>query len=178
MDFCRKGNEEQFIFNAGVGDRIEAVAKKVKRSTRRTTRRWRFFRMCWMSWKSLIERQKHIHIMDQVKHSWKVVEAYRWAGIGNNEEDNKRIKLADDKVDEEVAQEKKEMEEPSTTQQLPQQFSFPGYYGPQWPHLMGQVQPGTPPPPQPSMFQPGTASGEGWSMFQLLSVWPLQSSVP
>jgi len=49
--------------------------------------------------------------------------------------------LADNEVDEEVAQEKKERsgkwKSLPPPQQLPQQFSFPGYYGPQWP--LGQV---------------------------------------
>ena len=60
---------------------------------------------------SLVERQKHIRIADQVKNSWKAVDAYIRAGIGDNEEDNeednKRIKLADNEADEEVAQERR-----------------------------------------------------------------------
>jgi len=120
MDFCRKGNEEQFIFNAGVGDKIEAAAKKVKKIHSANDKEVKILQDALDELKegmgSLTERQKHIRIADQAKNSWRAVEAYRRAGIGDNKEDNKRIKLADDEVDEEVAQEKIwEAEKRSTT---------------------------------------------------------------
>ena len=66
-------------------------------------------------------------------YSWKVVDAYKRAGIGDSEEDNKQIKLAD----EELAQERKaERAERQKSMPPPQfisqpQIAFPGFYGSQ-----------------------------------------------
>lgn len=162
MEFRRKGNEEQYFFNAGVGDRMEAAAKRVKKANPATDKDVRILQDALDELQegmgSLAERQKHIRIADQSKNSWKAVDAYKRAGIGDSEEDNKRIKLADEEADEETAQERKaekagKQKSMPTPQFMPQpQLAYPGYYGSQWLPTMGHIQPGVPPPP---MFQPG-----------------------
>ena len=80
---------------------------------------------------SFAERQKHICIADQAKNSWKAVDAYKRAGLGDNEEDNKRIKLADEEAEEDLAQERKaeragRQKSMPPSQFIPQpQISFP-----------------------------------------------------
>ena len=40
-------------------------------------------------------RQKHIRIADQSEYHWRMVEAYKVGGLGDNDEDAKRIKEAE-----------------------------------------------------------------------------------
>ena len=164
LEFRRKGNEEQYVFNAGVGDRMEAAAKRVEKANPATEKDVKILRDALEELKegmgSLAERQKHIRIADQAKNSWKAVDAYKRAGLGDNEEDNKRIKLADEEAEEDLAQERKaeragRQKSMPPSQFIPQpQISFPpGFYGSQWLPTIGQVQPGFLPPPMCNLVQ-------------------------
>ena len=53
------------------------------------------------------KRQKHIRITDQSEYHWQTVEAYKTRGLGDNEEDAKRIKEVDRDVAQQVNREKK-----------------------------------------------------------------------
>jgi len=157
IDFRQKGHEDQFVFNADIEDRLESAAKKMKRLAPATEKETKVLQEAYEELREgmtgLAERQKHIRIADQSKASWRAVAAYKKLGIGDNEEDNKRIKQASKEAEEEVAQERKtellERQSRGKTPQLPSAPAYPMFYGQQ---LLG---PPLPPPPPGPMFQPG-----------------------
>ena len=55
---------------------------------------------------SIVERQKHIRIADQSEFHWWTVEAYKSAGIADNEEDAKKLKQAEKSAKQEPLKER------------------------------------------------------------------------
>ena len=147
LEFKRKGHEEQYVFNAEIGDRIEAAVRKIKKINAPTEKDAKTAQEALNELRegieALAERQKLIRIADQSKNSWRAVAAYKAGGLGDNEEDNKKIRQADRDAEPEVSRERKEsLPERQKRAQFPQPQPFQ-YYGPQW------YQPGPPPPPPP-----------------------------
>ena len=56
---------------------------------------------------SLAERQKHIHIADQSKHSWEMVAAYIGNNVAANEDDARRIEKAEKTAEQRVSKRKR-----------------------------------------------------------------------
>ena len=110
IEFKWKGHQEQYEFNEGIKDRLEAVTKKIKRLTPRVpdddTKKFPKEALDELQegQHAIAERQKHIRIADQSEYHWRTVEAYKTGGLGDNEEDAKRIKEAE----RDVAQQGKE----------------------------------------------------------------------
>ena len=93
------------MFNAGMGDRMEAAAKQMEKANPATEKDVKILQDALDELKegmgSLAERQ--ICKADQAKNSWKAVDAYKRAGLGDNDKDNKRIKLVDEEAEEDLA---------------------------------------------------------------------------
>jgi len=111
IDFRQKDHKDQFLFNKEIGDRLESATKKMRKVTPTSEKENKVLQEAYEELREgmtgLAERQKHIHIADQSKVSWRAVAAYKKLGIGDNEEDNRKIKLASKEAEEEVAQERK-----------------------------------------------------------------------
>ena len=56
---------------------------------------------------AITERQRHIHFADLSEYHWQTVEVYKVGGLGNNDEDAKRIKEAERDVAQQINRDKK-----------------------------------------------------------------------
>ena len=98
IEFKRKGHQEQYVFNKEVDDRLEAAAKKIKKLAPAAAdgKSKKFLQEALDELKAdqeaIAVRQKHIRIADQSEYHWWTVEAYKVGGLGDNDEDAKRIK--------------------------------------------------------------------------------------
>ena len=90
-------------------------------------------------------RQKHIRIADQSEYQWRTVEAYKVGGLGDNDEDAKRIKEAERDVAQRMSRDKRK---PSSYRER----RLPPL--PPLPPMMSQWAPGMPQFPQPMPLPP------------------------
>ena len=71
-EFCRKGHEEQFVFNAELGDQINAVARRMSKLGPTLEKDKATVQQAMSELKEdmdmIAERQKHIWIADQSEH--------------------------------------------------------------------------------------------------------------
>ena len=56
---------------------------------------------------AIAERQKHIRIADQSEYHWRTVEAHKVGGLGDDDEDAKRIKEVERDVAQQINRDKK-----------------------------------------------------------------------
>ena len=102
LEFKKKG---QYLFNTEVWDKIESTAKKMSTLSDKDAKVAQGgLDELHIGIQALAECQKHIHIADQAKNSWRVVAAYKARGLGDSEEDNKKIKQADKDAEPEIQQ--------------------------------------------------------------------------
>ena len=140
IEFERKGHQEQYVFNEEVEDRLEAATKKIKRLAPTATDgdSKKFLQEALDELKegqeAIAERQKHIRIVDQSEYHWRTVEAYKFGGLGDNDEDAKRIKEAERDVASQINRDKRK---PNKERRPPPP-----------PHILSQWAPGVPQPPQ------------------------------
>lgn len=113
IEFKRKGHQEQYVFNEEVDDRLEAAAKKIKRLAPTATDgdSKKLLQEALDELKegqeAIAERQKHIRIADQSEYHWRTVEVYKCGGLGDNDEDAKRIKEAERDVASQINRDKR-----------------------------------------------------------------------
>ena len=92
IEFKRKEHQEQYVFNEEVEDHLEAAAKKIKRLApmAKDGDLKKFLQEALDELKegqeAISERQKHIRIADQSEYHWRMVEAYKVGGLGDNED--------------------------------------------------------------------------------------------
>ena len=100
----------QFTFNAEVGDRVEAAAKKIQKLMSADEKQKKTVDEALEELKegasAISERQKHIWIADQSEYHWRTVEAYKSGGIAENKEDAKKLKQAERSAEQEAPKEK------------------------------------------------------------------------
>jgi len=79
MEFKKKGQQEQFSFNAEVTEHVEAAARKIQKLSPTKEKEKKIvddtLDELTQGTKAITERQKHILMADQSIHHWKVVEA-------------------------------------------------------------------------------------------------------
>ena len=141
VEFKRKGHQEQYSFNEEVEDRLEAAAKKIKKlaPVANEGNPKKFLQEALDELKegqeAIAKRQKHIRIADQSEYHWRTVEAYKVGGLGDNDEDAKKIKEAERDVAQQINRDKKKPireRRPQPPPSLPPMF-------PQWTHRVPQL---------------------------------------
>ena len=98
-EFRTKGHQEQYLFNAEFADRVETATSKLQKLALAGEKEKKIVEETLEELKegtkAIVERQKHIRIADQSEFHWQTVEAYKSAGIADNEEDAKKLKQAE-----------------------------------------------------------------------------------
>ena len=141
IEFKRKGHQEQYVFNEEVDDCLEAAAKKIKKlaPVAVDSESKKFLQEALEELKegqeAIAVRQKHICIADQSEYHWRTVEAYKVGGLGDNDEDAKRIKEAERDAAQQMSRDKRRPSRerrpppppmmPQWAPQLPQQMLLP-----------------------------------------------------
>ena len=109
-EFRKKGHQEQYLFNAEVADRVETATRKLQKLAPAGEKEKKIVEETLEEFKegtnAIAERQKHIRIADQSKFHWQTVEAYKSAGIADNEEDAKKLKQAEKSAEQEALKER------------------------------------------------------------------------
>ena len=93
--FCRKGNEKQFRFNASVEEHIDSAKKELRKLTPTEEGQkaiaQRTAQHLDEGTKVLVVRQKHIRITDRSDLGWAVVEAYMDDELASDSDDERKL---------------------------------------------------------------------------------------
>ena len=151
-EFRKKGHQEQYIFNGEVADRVKTATKKLLKLAPAGEKDKKIVEETVMELKegadAIAEMQKHIRIADQSEYHWRMVEAYKSAGITDNEEDAKKLKQAERSAKQETLKERQKAADLSKSRTPPPPLPIP----PHWPiailpHFQFEPGPSGGPPP-------------------------------
>ena len=107
LEFKSKGNEDQFVFNEGLEDRLIDSSKQLKKLTEAipaalpdppealTGAMIKAKKSLDEGMALIAHRQKLIKLADRSEHGWKVVKEYESDVLAENEDDEKRIAKAE-----------------------------------------------------------------------------------